>query len=137
MNLPNLNTITRALDLLRKGNRVQQAAAWKNTALVGDLIVAAFALATALTGHQWDITQEAANHAAGVIIAAWLAMHGVITTITTRKIGLPAKKPELDLYEDIRPIDMDTDIPIFTPHPRGDLPDLRRPITAKNGEPHV
>ncbi len=85
------------LNLFRKGNRILEPGLWRNrAALVGyltPLLIAVFATADAF-GFDVDLdpdTLERASYGIAAIVPVFMA---VVSTITSRGVGLPEKKDD-------------------------------------------
>lgn len=86
--------IKAAFDVFRAGQSVNNPAAWKNAQLVGTLLTALVALASAF-GYDLGLSDE--EIAGGAIFIAALA-NGILVVVTSKKVGL-SEKPKLSEQE--------------------------------------
>lgn len=89
--------IKSAFEVFRAGQAVSNQAAWKNAQLVGTLLTALVALAAAF-GFDLGLSDEEIAGGAIFIVAL---VNGVLVIVTSKKVGLPAKKTEPDVKEQV------------------------------------
>jgi len=89
--------IRAAFDVFRAGQSVSNPAAWKNAQLVGTLLTALVALVAAF-GFDLGLSDE--EIVGGAVFIAALA-NGILVIVTSKKVGLPAKKIEPDVKEQV------------------------------------
>lgn len=80
------------LDVLRKGDAVANPAAWKNSALVANFLLALLGAAAAF-GFKVDFSDADVQALAGGIVAAVALANGIVHVASSTRVGLPAKDP--------------------------------------------
>ena len=82
--------------VFRAGQSVSNPSAWKNAQLVGTMLTALLALAAAF-GYDLGLSETEIAGGAVFIVAA---VNGILVVITSKKVGLPAEKANIDKVVD-------------------------------------
>ena len=88
--------ISSIFELFRAGQAVSNPSAWKNSQLVGNLLIAIVALVAAFG---FDLGLSDAEIAGGAVFIT-AVINGVFVVITSKKVGLPAQKTNIDYIVD-------------------------------------
>jgi len=102
------SAIPAALDVLHAGKKLNNAAAWKNGQILGNVLIASITLARIL-GLNLPIPDDMLMAFAGGAVAI---ANGILTVATSSKVGLPVSEPK------------PAALPPLNPKTRSDLPDL-------------